>query len=92
MCAMKLEFDLAKNEVNLVKHGVPLVQAEHLDWDTLVGIPDNRRDSGELRIIGYALMGERLHCVVFADRNGVRRIISLRKANGREVNLYAQNN
>ena len=89
---MKLEFDLAKNEVNLVKHGVPLVQAEHLDWDALVGIPDNRRDYGELRIIGYALIGERLHCVVFADRNGVRRIISLRKANDREVNLYAQNN
>lgn len=88
---MKLEFDLAKNAANFVKHGVSLAQAEHLEWDALVGIPDSRSDYGELRIIGYALIGERLHCVVFADRAGMRRIISLRKANEREVNLYAQN-
>ncbi len=43
-------------------------------------------------MIGYALVGARLYCVVFAGRAGVRRIISLRKANDREVDLYAQNN
>ena len=51
---MKLAFDLAKNAANLVKHGVSLAQAEHLEWDALVGIPDSRSDYGELRIIGYA--------------------------------------
>jgi uncharacterized DUF497 family protein len=41
-------------------------------------------------MIGYALMGNRLFCVVFTDRPGIRRIISLRKANNREIARYAE--
>jgi uncharacterized DUF497 family protein len=41
-------------------------------------------------MIGYALQGERLYCVVFTDRGTVRRIISLRKANNREIMRYVQ--
>ncbi len=89
---MQIEFDPAKNAFNMAKHGVSLAQAGQMEWDTLVSMPDRRRDYGELRMIGYALVGARLYCVVFADRAGVRRIISLRKANDREVDLYAQNN
>lgn len=44
---------------------------------------------GELRLIGYAPMGSRVFCVVFTDRGDQRRIISLRKANRREVKRYA---
>jgi len=38
--------------------------------------------------IGY--IGLRLYVVVYADRDGSRRVISLRKANKREVDFYAQ--
>ncbi len=89
---MQIEFDPAKNAFNMAKHGVSLAQAGQMEWDTLVSMPDRRRDYGEPRMIGYALVGARLYCVVFAGRAGVRRIISLRKANDREVDLYAQNN
>lgn len=41
-------------------------------------------------MIGYALMGDRLYCVVFTDRGEIRRIISLRKANNREIKKYVQ--
>ena len=51
---------------------------------------DRRRSYGEHRKIGYALMGSRLFCVVFTDRRGIRRIISLRKANNREIARYAE--
>lgn len=52
--------------------------------------PDQRSDYGEMRMIGYAPIGNRLYCVVFVDRGTVRRIISLRKANSREVRAYVQ--
>jgi len=69
-----------------------LQPAGQIEWDTLVSMPDTRPDYAELRMIGYAFVGMQLYCVVFADRVGVRRIISLRKANSREVDLYAKNN
>ena len=41
-------------------------------------------------MIGYAYIGLRLYCVVYTDRGDERRIISLRKANSREVKRYAE--
>jgi uncharacterized DUF497 family protein len=49
-----------------------------------------RCDYGERRMIGYAYIGLRLYCVVFADREDVRRVIGLRKANSREAKRYAE--
>lgn len=42
-------------------------------------------------MIGYILGGVRLFCVVYVERGNVRRVISLRKANNREVERYASN-
>jgi uncharacterized DUF497 family protein len=39
-------------------------------------------------MIGFAPIEDRVYCVVYVDRNHQRRIISLRKANKREVNSY----
>lgn len=86
---MSITYDVAKNEVNTVKHGVSLALATELEWDTLLSMPDTRRQYGEVRHIGYVLHGTRLYCVVFTDRGDDRRIISLRKANEREVRRYA---
>lgn len=87
---VEIEFDTDKDAANLAKHGVSLADAGRLEWDTLWAMADSRRDSGESRMIGYALMGERLYCVVFTKRSGTRRIISLRKANNRERLRYAE--
>lgn len=93
---MQITYDPAKDASNLEKHGVPLAMATELEWETLICKPDTRRDYGETRQIGYAISGERLYCVVFVDRPPEkprqRRIISLRKANSREVNSYANDN
>ena len=40
-------------------------------------------------MIGLGYIKDRLFCVVFVDRADNRRIISLRKANLREINHYA---
>lgn len=86
---MKIDFSEEKNIINWRKHNISLADANMLEWDTLLCIPDDRQDYGEERFIGYALIGARLYCVVFTDRANVRRIISLRKANKREVMRYA---
>lgn len=65
---MNVTFDPAKDALNQLNHGMTLALAKALEWGTLQAKPDSRRDYGELRIIGYALMGTRLHCVVFVDR------------------------
>ncbi len=87
---MLIQFDAAKNHANIAKHGLSLQLAEQLEWDTLWAQADVRQNYGELRLIGFAYIELRLFCVVFVDREDVRRIISLRKANLREVNRYAQ--
>jgi uncharacterized DUF497 family protein len=53
---------------------------------------DTRRDYGEARMIALGLIGTRLYCVVYVDRENVRRVISLRKANNKEKILYVSNN
>ena len=53
---------------------------------------DTRRDYGEARMIALCAIGERLYCIVYVDREDARRIISLRKANYREVMDYASQN
>ncbi|OFZ70891.1 MAG: hypothetical protein A2Z01_05100 [Betaproteobacteria bacterium RBG_16_58_11] len=87
---MEIVFDSAKNAFNMAKHGVSLALAVELEWVWLMAKPDSRRDYGEARMIGYAPIGDRVFCVVFVDRSAVRRIISLRRANSREVKHYAQ--
>ena len=87
---MIIEFDHAKDAINLEKHGVSLQDANKIEWDTLWAFQDTRHDYNEVRMIGYAYIDLRLHCIVYTDRKDVRRIISLRKANKREIKRYAK--
>ncbi len=63
--------------------------AVDLEWDWLRAEEDRRYDYGEIRMIGYAPIGIRVYCVIYTDRDDIRRIISLRKATRREVKNYA---
>ena len=89
---MIIDYDPTKSQTNKDKHGIALEEAVLIEWETLLSIPDNRVDYGEPRQIGYAIMYNRLYCIVFTDRGDTRRVISLRKANSREVKLYAEHN
>ena len=87
---MNIEFDAAKDEANIAKHGVSLALAAEIEWTDVLCAPDSRRDYGELREIGFAVIAQRLYVVVFVQRGQMMRVISLRKANSREVKLYEQ--
>ena len=87
---MLIEFDPTKDAANIAKHGVSLADAELLNWDWLLCEADTRRDYGELRENGLAPLEGRVYAVVFVQRAEVFRVISLRKANSREVTRYDQ--
>ena len=91
---MNVTFDQAKDAANLAKHGVSLTEAAGFEWGTAVVWPDTRRDYGEARMVALGYIGLRIMALVFVDRPPEqpteRRIISLRKANTREVKRYAE--
>jgi uncharacterized DUF497 family protein len=85
---VRIEFDAAKNEANIAKHGVDLRSAEDFDFDTAVYAEDDRKHYGETRYIALGRLSGRLHVMVFTLRDESIRVISLRKANKREEKLY----
>ena len=85
---VRITFDQAKDATNVGKHGVSLALADQLDWNAAVVWEDRRRDYGETRFVALAPHTRRLYCVAFTQRAGMRRIISVRKANRREIELY----
>jgi uncharacterized DUF497 family protein len=87
---MHVEFDAYKDGVNRAKHGVSLAFASELDWEAALVWVDVRFDYGEARMIALAPNTGILYCVAFVDRGEVRRIISLRRANRREVKHYVE--
>ena len=87
---MRIEFDPAKDASNQEKHGLSLALASGLDWDEALVWVDDRYEYGELRMIALAPDTGILYYVAFVDRGDARRIISLRKANRREVKHYVQ--
>lgn len=87
---MKITYDPVKDKSNQRKHGMSLSQAAKIDWPEVIAKVDTRQDYGEIREIGYAVMASRLYCVVFTRRLDTMHIISLRKANSREVRNYEQ--
>ena len=87
---MDIAFDPNKNTVNIEKHGVSLAAAAAIEWDEALAWNDERHDYGEARMCAIAYIGDRLYYVVYVARDEGRRIISLRKANLREVKRYAE--
>ena len=74
----------------MVNHDLRLSFAEKLIWDEAYVWVDPRFSYDELRMIGLVPEGNTLYCVAFVDRGDVRRIISLRLAERREVKKYVE--
>ncbi len=85
---MRLTWDETKNDANRQKHGVAFEDAVDFVWETAVINLDLRREYGERRWSAMGLLDGRLHNLVFTWREDSVRIISLRKANDRELKNY----
>ena len=85
---MQIIDDPAKDATNQEKHGVSLAAAASIDWTSAVMWADTRMDYHAERMPGLGLIGNRVYAVVYVIRDQSRRIISLRKANRKEVINY----
>jgi uncharacterized DUF497 family protein len=86
-----IEWDEPKRQANAKKHGVDFAAAHDFDWETAMVVQDMRSDYGETRFQALGLIGARLHMLVYTPRGTDFRIISLRRANDREVTWYEEN-
>lgn len=88
---MRYEWDANKNAANKSKHGIAFKNAEDFEWDSAVIREDARKDYGETRHIALGMITGRLHVMVAIFKTDIIRIVSLRKANKREVKSYEKN-
>ena len=87
---MRYVFDAGKDAINQAKHGVSLALAEALFAGPHISITDDRFNYGEAREVAFGGINSRLFACVYTDRGRERRVISLRKANRREVKRYGE--
>jgi uncharacterized DUF497 family protein len=66
-------------------------QMPNFEWETAVVREDTRKQYAEQRLDAIGLIGDRLHVMVYCLRGDAVRVISLRKANLREVKRYVEN-
>ena len=87
---MHIEFDPAKSARNLRERGLSFEHAAEFDFETAVIWIDHRKPYPEVRFSALGWLTGRVHSLVFAETAGGIRVISLRKANKREVKRYEQ--
>ena len=68
--------------------GIPFDLASAFEWDSALIAQDLRKDYGERRFLALGLIEGRLYMLVFTPRKDKVHVISLRKANAREVRRY----
>jgi uncharacterized DUF497 family protein len=81
---MELEFDQAKSRRNARERGLSFERAREL-------LEESRQDYSEQRLIADGNINGRLHVCVFTMRGTAFRIISLRRANRREIDALGKN-
>ena len=87
---MRIDFDPAKSEQNIRRRGLSFAAVVEFDFESASYAVDTRHDYGETRIVAIGMLAQRLHVMCFTETPDGIRVISLRKANLREVKRYAQ--
>ena len=87
---VEISFDPAKSVRNVTDRGLPFTLVAQMEWSGAVIKEDVRKNYGERRYLALGMIGDRLHAVVFTPRADKVHVISLRKANQREMKNYGQ--
>ena len=83
-----IKFDDKKRSETLSQRGLDMARAIEIFRNTHIDQIDTRRSYGEKRIITMGYLDSRAVVVVWTYRGNKRRIISMRKANAREISRY----
>jgi hypothetical protein len=85
------DWDDAKAQSNLVKHGVPFPYAVRVFLDPMaVDLDASRAGDKEVRRKAVGVIEGKLYVVVYVDRDDARRIIFARRINAMEQRAYGQ--
>jgi uncharacterized DUF497 family protein len=76
------------NKADASQHGVPFEAAIDFEWETAFEARDERFAYNEVRTVALGFIADRLHVLVFNRRAHTIRVISLRKANAKEIARY----
>ncbi len=87
---MKLTWDEAKRQKTLQERQLDFKDAVEILTQCHLQIPDERVDYGEPRFIVVGFLQQRMIVLVYTPRNEAKHIISMRKANEREIKKYTQ--
>ena len=85
---MKFEWDEAKRQSNLHKHGIDFVGIEQVFEGETVTILDGRFDYREERFVTFGLLNGHVVVIAHTETSEVVRIISVRKATKHEESHY----
>ncbi|MBK7768804.1 MAG: BrnT family toxin [Sulfuritalea sp.] len=88
---MRYTWDEAKRQANLRKHGLDFADAAKAFVGPLVLIEDDRASYGEQRMIGIGLLDCLVVLIVHVESDETIRIISMRKADSDEIDLFYKN-
>lgn len=80
-----IEFDEEKRLRTIAERGLDMADAWQIFDGPHLTVEDSRRDYGEIRCVTVGYLYGRLVYVAWTTRGAARRIISLRKANDREI-------
>ena len=85
---MEVTFDPAKSARNIRDRGLSFERAIDFDFTTAALAIDTRREYGEMRYVAVGYLDNRLHVMCFTETPSGIRVISLRKANSREIKRH----
>jgi uncharacterized DUF497 family protein len=89
--SVNFTWDEPKRQANLAKHGLDFADAAKVFAGPMVLFEDGRFDYGEHRMVGVGLLEYLVVLIVHVESDDTIRIISMRKADGNETDLYYQN-
>ena len=83
-----IEFDAVKREVTLFVRGLDMARANEIFDAPHMDQIDRRKDYGEVRVISFGYLDNLPVVVVWTYRGIKKRVISIRRANEREIKKY----
>jgi uncharacterized DUF497 family protein len=87
---MKITFDAAKRARNAEEKGLDFERAGEVFEGATITVRDERKEYGETRFVTAGRLDGRIVIVIWTPRARSRRIISMRKANEREIKKYTR--
>ena len=86
---MAITYDPKERESTLASRGLDFLDVEEVFSGTYFEVEDVREDYGEIRMICFGMLRDRMVVVGYTPRGADRHVFSMRKANDREQTRIA---